>query len=169
MVPIVELQGATGLSDTASLLSMADYFIRPEVKQVLVNFQDYALVNIANEWSGTTNYESAYVQAINLLRSNGINHTLVVDAPAFGEIVTMPPRGPRTSRPGSRTPRPLLAADPLHNLLLQRAYMYDSYLAAMPADVDQVLAGSPGSGPRYRSSSASSAGRTAASRSRTRR
>jgi mannan endo-1,4-beta-mannosidase len=138
MVPMVELQGATGLSDTASLLAMADYYIRPEVKQVLVNFQDYLLINIANEWSGTNNYESAYVQAINLLRSNGINHTLVIDAPAFGEIVTSEATRAADISAWFANAAALLQADPLHNLLFS-VHMYDFYPATTPATVDQVL------------------------------
>jgi mannan endo-1,4-beta-mannosidase len=138
MVPIVELQGATGLSDTASLISMADYFIRPEVKQVLLNFQDYVLINIANEWSGTNNYESAYVQAINLLRSNGINHTLVIDAPSFGQIVTSAATRNADIAAWFANAAALLQADPLHNLLFS-VHMYESYPSTTPADVDQVL------------------------------
>jgi mannan endo-1,4-beta-mannosidase len=138
MVPIVELQGATGLSDTASLISMADYFIRPEVKQVLLDFQDYLLINIANEWSGTTNYESAYVQAINLLRSNGISHTLVIDAPSFGQIVTSAATRSADIAAWFANAAALLQADPLHNLLFS-VHMYESYPVTTPADVDQVL------------------------------
>jgi cellulase (glycosyl hydrolase family 5) len=98
MVPMIELHGASGLTDTASLMAMVNYYVRPEVKKVLTDFQDYLLVNIANEWSGpstgtaapfayATTYELAYQQAISTLRQNGITHTLVIDAPGFGQII----------------------------------------------------------------------------------
>jgi mannan endo-1,4-beta-mannosidase len=144
MVPMVELHDATGLTDTASLISATNYYIRPDVRQVLLNFQDYLLINIANEWSGTTNYVSAYTQAINLLRMNGINHTLVIDAPAFGQIVQN--NATRTSDISTwlANAASLLQADPQHNVLFS-VHMYGQYPAATPSDVDQVL-GSAGVG-----------------------
>jgi len=138
MVPMVELQGATGLADTASLQAMAAYYVRPEVKKVLSDFQDYLLINIANEWSGTTNYESAYAQAINLLRTNGITHTLVIDAPAFGEIVQSEATRNADIAAWFANATTLLATDPLHNLLFS-VHMYDFYPTSNPATVSQVL------------------------------
>ncbi|MES1165329.1 MAG: cellulase family glycosylhydrolase [Verrucomicrobiota bacterium] len=85
MVPMVELHDVTGNQDAARLLDMARYYTTADVKQVLIDFRQYLLVNIANEWSGQSNYASAYQAAISQLRTNGINHTLVIDGSGFGQ------------------------------------------------------------------------------------
>jgi mannan endo-1,4-beta-mannosidase len=85
MVPIVELHDVTGNQDPNRLLDMAKYYTKADVKQVLLDFRAYLLINIANEWSGTSNYASAYTAAIKQLRDNGINHTLVIDASGYGQ------------------------------------------------------------------------------------
>src|SRR5262249_5998939 len=76
LVPIVELHDATGKQDTASLTTTAAYYTKADVKQVLTDFRSYLLINVANEWSGTSNYQSAYQTVIGTLRTAGINHTL---------------------------------------------------------------------------------------------
>lgn len=85
MIPIVELHDVTGNQDANRLLDMAKYYSKADVKQVLLDFRAYLLINIANEWSGTSNYASAYQAAIKQLRDNGINHTLVIDASGYGQ------------------------------------------------------------------------------------
>jgi hypothetical protein len=75
------------------------------------------LVNIANEWSGT-DFRNGYVAAISVLRTAGINHTLVIDSNSFGQSSdTILAEG-----------GPLLAADPQHNLLFN-LHMYQDYAA----------------------------------------
>jgi mannan endo-1,4-beta-mannosidase len=86
MVPIVELHDVTGEASAARLLDMAEYYVRPDVRAVLRDFREYLLVNIANEWSGSNaGYFAAYRDAVSLLRTNGVDHTLVIDANAFGQ------------------------------------------------------------------------------------
>jgi mannan endo-1,4-beta-mannosidase len=53
MIPIIELHDATGKTDNASLRAMATYYTSPDIKQVLLDYEEFLLVNIANEWSGT--------------------------------------------------------------------------------------------------------------------
>jgi mannan endo-1,4-beta-mannosidase len=127
MVPMVELHDVTGQSGAADLARMAAYYTNAEVKQVLLDFRAYLLVNIANEWSGSDGiFTSAYTDAINTLRSAGIEHTLVIDANGFGQNANSVLNNAAT----------LLAADPLHNLLFS-VHMYSQY--ASSAQVDAVL------------------------------
>ena len=97
------------------LLDMAHYLTRDDVKEVLVEYEDYLLVNIANEWSGE-DYYGGYSAAIEHLRDNGINHTLVIDANGWGQNgQVILDEGPR-----------LLDADPQRNLLFS-VHMYEAY------------------------------------------
>jgi hypothetical protein len=118
MVPMVELHDVTGSNSNASLLSMAAYYARADIKQVLLDYEEFLLVNVANEWSGT-DYRNGYQAAVSALRTAGINHTLVIDANGFGQnaaaIVTDGPA--------------LMTGDPQHNLLFS-VHMYDGYSAA---------------------------------------
>jgi len=122
MVPIVELHDVTGGTANADLMNMAAYYTGPEVKAVLDDFRAYALVNIANEWSGS-DYQNAYQAAIGTLRTAGLNHTLVIDAGGFGQDI-----GTITSNASA-----LLAADTLHNLLFS-VHMYSQYGSAAAVD-----------------------------------
>jgi len=127
MVPIVELHDATGKTDSASLLALANYYIKSDVKQVLLDFRAYLLINIANEWGGTDGtYQSGYQSAISLLRTNGINHTLVIDAGGYGQ----------ESSTIFASATALTNSDPQKNLLFS-VHMYDIYTSA--STVDSVL------------------------------
>lgn len=126
MVPMVEMHDATGSQDEAALLDMAGYYAEPDVKQVLLDFREYLLVNIANEWSGQGNYASAYQNAIGLLRDNGIEHTLVIDASGFGQ----------DAQSIFSNAESLMAADPENNLLFS-VHMYGQY--SDPSQVQSVL------------------------------
>jgi mannan endo-1,4-beta-mannosidase len=127
MVPIVELHDVTGNQDANRLLDMAKYYTKADVKQVLTDFRAYLLINIANEWSGTSNYASAYQAAIKQLRDNGINHTLVIDASGYGQDASSIFNNATT----------LTNADSQKNLLFS-VHMYGQYGSA--AAVDAVLA-----------------------------
>jgi mannan endo-1,4-beta-mannosidase len=118
MIPIVELHDATGSTDNAQLITLANYYASADVKQVLLDFEEFALLNIANEWSGT-DYRNGYTAAITRLRNSGLNHTLVIDANGFGQNATS------IFNDGSA----LLTADPQHNLVFS-VHMYDAFSAA---------------------------------------
>ncbi|MCX6129793.1 MAG: hypothetical protein NTX25_12135 [Proteobacteria bacterium] len=74
MVGVLNLQNATGSDSSADLQAMVEYLLKPEVKQVLLEYQDMLLLNIANEWYGTmdspgsnfngANYKSGLSKAI---------------------------------------------------------------------------------------------------------
>jgi mannan endo-1,4-beta-mannosidase len=127
MVPIVELHDVTGSQSTADLQRMAAYYTQADIKQVLIDYRAYLLVNIANEWSGTgSNFQSAYQTAITTLRSAGIDHTLVIDGSGFGQ----------DANSLFNAASALTAADPRHNLLFS-VHMYGQYPTT--ASVDTVL------------------------------
>ena len=127
MIPMVELHDVTGSAvvtgnSTATppipgLLDMAAFYARDDVKQVLLAYENFLLVNIANEWSGTdTDFRAAYQMAVFQLRTAGINHTLVIDSNGHGQ------NSDRIIADGPA----LLAGDPQHNLLFS-LHMYEEY------------------------------------------
>lgn len=130
MIPMIELHDVTGSSSAAELMRMAEYYAQGEVRQILLDFEDFLLVNIANEWSGSSgDYRSAYQSAVQLLRDSGVNHTLVIDANGYGQNADSV-----LDNAGA-----LLESDPQHNLLFS-VHMYESYAGASGRGrVTQVL------------------------------
>lgn len=123
MVPMVELHDLTGERSAADLLRMAEYYASDDIRPILIDFEPYLLVNIANEWSGNL---ADYGPAVALLRQRGINHTLVIDGSGFGQnINSILQAGPL-----------LLDADPQHNLLFS-VHMYESF--ANPLAITSAL------------------------------
>ena len=117
MVPMVELHDITGGRDVGDPANMAEYYVADPVKQILLDYEDTLLVNIANEWDGADNiFVQAYTDAIDVLRGAGIRHTLVIDANGYGQRAnTVLTQG-----------QTLLDADPQHNLLFS-AHMYEEF------------------------------------------
>jgi hypothetical protein len=132
MVPVVELHDVTGSSSNASLLSMAAYWTQADVKQVLLDYEEFVLVNIANEWSGS-DFRGGYTAAVAQMRGAGLNHVLVIDANDFGQGASA------IFTDGAA----LVTADPQHNLLFS-VHMYGQYTSR--ATITQTLqqAGSTG-------------------------
>lgn len=120
MVPMIELHDATGSNSAADLMDMAEYYTRDDVIEILADFEDFLLVNIANEWSGSSaEYLSAYQAAVELLRESGVNHTLVIDANGYGQ----------NADSILNNAAALLESDPQHNLLFS-VHMYENYAGA---------------------------------------
>ncbi|HKO91273.1 MAG TPA: cellulase family glycosylhydrolase [Polyangiaceae bacterium] len=121
MVPMIELHDVTGGTTAEGLLDMARHYTETDaLKQILLDYEDSLLVNIANEWSGSNAiYVQAYTDAINVFRAAGIRHTLVLDSNGYGQNAnTVLNQG-----------QALLAADPQHNLLFS-VHMYEQYRSA---------------------------------------
>jgi hypothetical protein len=129
MVPMIELHDITGGTDIAQPAQMAQYYV-DEMRDILIEFEPYLLVNIANEWgaweSTAEEWVQAYRQAITVLRDAGINHTLVIDANDNGQ------RGATIVSDGAA----LLEFDPQHNILFS-THMYQAY--ANPQSIRDVM------------------------------
>ncbi len=87
MIPIIELHDATGKWDM--LDSCVNYWIRPDVRKVIVKYQEYLLLNIANE-AGTgqvpmEEFGRKYAELVKKMRSAGINIPLMIDAANYGD------------------------------------------------------------------------------------
>ena len=118
LVAMLTLQNATGSDSSADLRDIIDWLTRPDVKTILNQYQDIVLINIANEWYGTwdksTAYVNSYKQAIRSLRTAGLEHVLIIDSRGYGQD------------PSSivETSASLLQADP--NIMIS-SHMYDVY------------------------------------------
>jgi mannan endo-1,4-beta-mannosidase len=89
LVAMLECHDTTGYgekSGSVSLSTAVSYW--RDIQSVLTGQEDYVLINIGNEPYGNTN-ASAWVDdtrnAIQSMRSAGFDHTLVVDAPNWGQ------------------------------------------------------------------------------------
>jgi Cellulase (glycosyl hydrolase family 5) len=122
MVPMVELHDVTSSTSRAALVNTAAYYAKADVRDVLNDFREYALINIANEWSGN-DFFGAYQEALTYLRNNGIDHTLVIDANGFGQ----------NGQAILDNAAALTAADPERNLLFS-VHMYESFGTANAVD-----------------------------------
>jgi len=131
MVPMVEMHDVTGGTDVGDPARMAQYYV-DEMRDILSEFEPYLLVNIANEWGAfqTTDEEwvQAYRQAIAVLRDAGINNTIVIDAPNYGQ------RGRAIVAQGAA----LTDADPQRNVLFS-THMYQDY--ENPQNILDVMRG----------------------------
>ncbi|MFF5310970.1 cellulase family glycosylhydrolase [Streptomyces massasporeus] len=89
LICVLEVHDTTGYgeqSGATTLSRAADYWI--SVKSALAGQEDYVIVNIGNEPYGNTNYTAWTADtkaAIQKLRNAGFDHTLMVDAPNWGQ------------------------------------------------------------------------------------
>ncbi|MEU0239371.1 cellulase family glycosylhydrolase [Nocardiopsis sp. NPDC006198] len=91
LICMLEVHDTTGYGDqdgAATLDQAVDYWLR--VQDAVEGEEDHVLVNIGNEPFGNDaatnqNWASATGEAINRLRDAGFDHTLVVDAPNWGQ------------------------------------------------------------------------------------
>ncbi|WP_083631369.1 cellulase family glycosylhydrolase [Labilibacter marinus] len=120
MIPMVELHDATGDTSATKLYNLAEFYVSPEMKTIIRKYEKYLLVNIANEWGDNemTNeyWRDAYIKCIDLLRSEGLQSVIVIDAPGWGQ----------NSSPILKYGTDLINHDPLHNLLFS-VHMYGSW------------------------------------------
>ncbi|QOV33815.1 cellulase family glycosylhydrolase [Streptomyces ferrugineus] len=89
LICVLEVHDTTGYgeqSGAATLSRAADYWI--SVQSALAGQEDYVLVNIGNEPYGNTGYTAWTADtkaAIQKLRTAGFRHTIMVDAPNWGQ------------------------------------------------------------------------------------
>lgn len=120
MIPMVELHDVTGDTTTQGLTNMAEFYVKPEVKQIMDKHSIFVLLNIANEWGDHTvtaeKWKSSYMLAVDIIRNAGYNTTIVIDAPGWGQNI----------EPILKYANELQEFDPYHNLLFS-IHMYGSW------------------------------------------
>lgn len=120
MIPMVELHDATGDTTDTKLYQMAEYFVSNEMRAIIRKYEQYLLINMANEWGSNglsaEYWRDAYKKCIALLREEGIKSVITIDAPGWGQ----------DSEPVLLYGRELIEEDPLHNLLFS-IHMYGSW------------------------------------------
>ncbi len=87
MIAVLEVHDATGKDDEKKLEEIVDYWI--DLASVLKGSEDYCIVNIANEWMESWDYDKwseAYIKAIPRLREAGIENLLMVDSAGWGQF-----------------------------------------------------------------------------------
>ncbi len=121
LICVLEVHDTTGYGEepaAASLDQAADYWIG--LKDVLAGEEDYVVINIGNEPWGNTNaagWTQATVDAVQKMRDAGFEHTLMVDAPNWGQDWE------NVMRTNART---VYDADPTGNLIFS-IHMYAVY------------------------------------------
>ncbi|MFI6941971.1 cellulase family glycosylhydrolase [Streptomyces sp. NPDC050418] len=131
LICVLEAHDTTGYGEAGAATSLSkavDYWL--DIKDSLVGQEKYVLVNIGNEPYGNTNY-TAWTDdtkaAIGRLRAGGLDHTLMVDAPNWGQDWSFTMRDNAAG---------VLAADPDRNVLFG-IHMYGVY--DTPAEVSDYL------------------------------
>lgn len=118
MIPMVELHDATG--DWSKLPALVDYWVSPEVVEVIKRHQEYLIVNIGNEVGqnvSEADFKSGYETAIKRMREAGIHVPLVIDGGDWGkDINVLQAAGPY-----------LINADPDKNLMFS-VHMWWPYM-----------------------------------------
>jgi len=86
MIAVLEVHDPLGVDTVEPLLKAAEYFA--EMKSALVGKEDRVIINIANEWFGSQGgqgWADGYIKAIPVIRKAGLTHTIMVDAPGWGQ------------------------------------------------------------------------------------
>jgi mannan endo-1,4-beta-mannosidase len=121
LICVLEVHDTTGYGEEAAAASLDQAVTYWEgLYSVLQGEEAYVLINIGNEPIGNTNpaqWTQATVNAVDRMRDIGFQHTLVVDAPNWGQDWT------NTMRANAPA---VAAADPLGNTLFS-VHMYQVY------------------------------------------
>jgi len=121
---ILEVHDTTGYGEdgaACSLVQAVEYW--KEIKSVLDGNEDFVIINIGNEPYGNNNYQNWVndtKNAIKALRDAGFKHTIMVDAPNWGQDWS------NTMRDNAQS---IMEADPLRNLVFS-IHMYGVYNTA---------------------------------------
>lgn len=131
VICVLEVHDTTGYGEQSGAVTLtraAEYLL--SVKSALIGQEKYVIVNIGNEPHGNTGY-AAWTgdtkNAILALRSGGLTHTLMVDAPNWGQDWSF------TMRDNAAA---VFAADPLANTVFS-IHMYGVFDTA--AEIDDYL------------------------------
>lgn len=87
LICILEVHDVTGKDEIEGLRKTAEYWL--EIKSALIGNEAYVILNIANEWIGSWDnakmWYDGYSEAIKTIRGAGINNTIMIDAPGWGQ------------------------------------------------------------------------------------
>jgi mannan endo-1,4-beta-mannosidase len=124
MVCMLEVHDATGFGEQQTAVSINqvvdDYWSNPALVSALQGEEAFVLINIANEPRGNNNaaaWVNETITAIQDMRAAGYDHTLVVDAPNWGQDWQFVMR--------DNAPQ-IAAADPQDNILFS-IHMYEVF------------------------------------------
>lgn len=124
LVSVVEVHDTTGYSEQSGSVALSNatsYWTGSEIANVLKGQEAYVIINVANEPNGnntSSSWAPSHVTAVQALRSAGLTHTLMVDAPNWGQDWE------NTMRNGGGSS--IWNADSLKNLIFS-VHMYDVY------------------------------------------
>jgi mannan endo-1,4-beta-mannosidase len=109
MIPMIELHDATG--DWSKLQQCVDYWCRSDIATVIQTYEEFLMVNIANEVGNgnvtKTTFRNDYAKHVSAMRDAGIHVPLVIDGTSWGQNISiLQSEGPA-----------LIEADPDHNLM----------------------------------------------------
>lgn len=125
LIAILEVHDATGWSEQASAANpdtAVDYWLGSDIRTAIDGQEAYVLINVANEPLGndqTAQWVPFHSGAIAELRAAGVKHTLVVDAPNWGQDWT------NTMLDGTSAQQ-IWDSDPDGNVVFS-VHMYDVY------------------------------------------
>ncbi|ASW54425.1 cellulase family glycosylhydrolase [Plantactinospora sp. KBS50] len=131
LICVLEVHDTTGYGEEGAAITLdraVDYWLT--LKSVLTGQEAYTIINIGNEPYGNQGYSTwatDTANAVKRLRSNGFNHTIMVDAPNWGQDWTF------TMRDNAST---VWNADPNKNTLFS-IHMYGVFDTA--AEVTDYL------------------------------
>jgi mannan endo-1,4-beta-mannosidase len=133
LICVLEAHDTTGYGEQSGAITLdraVDYWL--SVKSALVGQEKYVIVNIGNEPYGNNaatvaNWATDTANAIKRLRSNGFEHTIMVDAPNWGQDWSF------TMRDNAAT---VFAADPVKNTVFS-IHMYGVFDTA--AEINDYL------------------------------
>ncbi|HPG38935.1 MAG TPA: cellulase family glycosylhydrolase [bacterium] len=122
IAPMVELHEATCGESPSNIEAIIDNWLDPGNQEWLNDYEEYVILNIANEWGPGSNgdysvWRDTYKTAISQLRDAGVNNMLVIDASGCGQD----PNGIILNG------QELIDHDPQHNVVLS-IHFYGNWL-----------------------------------------
>lgn len=137
MISVLEIQDTVGFGDTANnptactMAQAVDYWINT-LKPAVVGQENFVIVNVGNEPLGNSSLDSRWateaMSAITRLRAAGFTHTLMFDAPDYGQDNTHTMQNAAAG---------VLASDPLHNVIFS-VHMYEVYRSSATINAYQM-------------------------------
>ncbi|HEY3496351.1 MAG TPA: cellulase family glycosylhydrolase, partial [Polyangiaceae bacterium] len=124
LVSIVEVHDTTGYSEQSGSVALSNatsYWTSSDIAAALLGQEPYVIVNVGNEPNGnntSNSWVSSHVTAVEALRNSGYEHTLMVDAPNWGQDWE------NSMRDGGGVP--IWQADASKNIVFS-VHMYDVY------------------------------------------